>query len=76
MATILYEPAFAVVVRRFPGRQAQALFAITVVAGFASTIFLPLTGVLVDRLGWRTAPDLFSWRTWPRCPGTPPSPRC
>jgi MFS family permease len=55
-AASLYEAAFAVVVAWFtPERRSQALLAVTVVAGFASTIFLPLTGWLVDRYGWRTA---------------------
>jgi MFS family permease len=56
MAMVLYEPAFAVIISWFdPGRRAKALLAVTVVAGFASSIFLPLTGQLVDRYGWRTA---------------------
>ncbi|NJC86747.1 MFS transporter [Planosporangium mesophilum] len=55
-AMVLYEPAFAVVVAWFdPGRRANALLAITVVAGFASSVFLPVTGLLVDRYGWREA---------------------
>lgn len=55
-AMVLYEPAFAVVVSWFdPARRARAILAVIVVAGFASTIFMPLTGVLVDRYGWRTA---------------------
>jgi len=55
-AMVLYEPAFAVVVSWFePARRAQAVLAVIVVAGFASTIFMPLTGVLVDRYGWRSA---------------------
>jgi MFS family permease len=55
-AMVLYEPAFAVVVSWFDPRQrARAVLAIIVVAGFASTIFMPLTGILVDRYGWRTA---------------------
>jgi MFS family permease len=56
-ATVLYEAAFAVVITWHPtprGR-ANALLAITVVAGFASSIFLPLTGALVQAYGWRTA---------------------
>jgi MFS family permease len=53
-AMVLYQPAFAVVVSWFdPVRRGQALLAITVVAGFASAIFLPLTGALVDAYGWR-----------------------
>ncbi|HWG98261.1 MAG TPA: MFS transporter [Pilimelia sp.] len=51
-----YEAAFAVLVARFaPARRASAILAVTVVAGFASSIFLPLTGWLVDAHGWRTA---------------------
>lgn len=55
-AMVLYEPAFAVIVSWFDsGRRPRALLAVTLVAGFASAIFLPLTGALVDRHGWRTA---------------------
>jgi predicted MFS family arabinose efflux permease len=56
-AVSLYEAAFAVIVARYPDprRRANALLAVTVVAGFASSIFLPLTGALVDQYGWRTA---------------------
>jgi MFS family permease len=55
-AMCLYEAAFAVVVtwHRHPRRLANALLAVTVVAGFASSIFLPLTGALVHHYGWRT----------------------
>jgi predicted MFS family arabinose efflux permease len=55
-ALVLYEPAFAVVVSWFDAaRRPKALLAITVVAGFASSIYLPLTGLLIDRHGWRSA---------------------
>ena len=55
-AMVLYEPALAVVVSWFdPRRRARAVLAVIVVAGLASTIFMPLTGLLVDRYGWRTA---------------------
>jgi predicted MFS family arabinose efflux permease len=54
-ACVLYEAAFAVIVSWFRGRRATALLALTVVAGFASSIFLPLSGQLVGRYGWRTA---------------------
>lgn len=54
--TVLYGPAFAVVVAWFdPARRGKALLAITVVAGFASAVFLPLTGQLVAHYGWRGA---------------------
>jgi predicted MFS family arabinose efflux permease len=55
-AMVLYEPAFAIIVARFtPDRRAGALLALTIVAGFASSIFLPLAGVLNAHLGWRAA---------------------
>jgi MFS family permease len=55
-AASLYEAAFAVVIAwHEPARRSRALLALTVVGGFASTIFLPLTGWLVEQHGWRTA---------------------
>jgi MFS family permease len=55
-AASLYEAAFAVVIAWFSTeRRSTALLAVTVVAGFASTVFLPLTGLLVAHHGWRTA---------------------
>jgi len=58
MATILYEPAFVVVAKWFERRRSTALMVITLAAGFASTIFLPLTAQLVAGYGWRQA---ISW---------------
>ncbi|MBM0229534.1 MULTISPECIES: MFS transporter [Micromonospora] len=53
-AMVLYEPAFAVIVTWFtPERRATALLAVTIVAGFASTIFMPLAGFFDAHLGWR-----------------------
>jgi len=55
MSMALYEPATAVIVSWFdPARRPRALLTMVVVAGFASTIFMPLTGLLNDRHGWRT----------------------
>src|SRR2546426_4563916 len=56
MAATLYEPAFAAVVGWFPmqGRD-RALLVVTLVAGLASTIFMPFEAWLVGRLGWRGA---------------------
>jgi predicted MFS family arabinose efflux permease len=53
----LYEPAFRAVVEWFPDarQRSRALLVLTSVAGFASTVFLPLTTFLLQRLGWRTA---------------------
>lgn len=54
-AACLYEAAFAVIIAwHTPRQRSSALLALTVVAGFASSIFLPLTGWLVDRYDWRT----------------------
>ncbi|MFC0623342.1 MFS transporter [Kribbella deserti] len=55
-AMVLYEPAFAVIVAvTAPASRANALLGITLVAGFASSIFIPLTGQLVVAFGWRDA---------------------
>jgi MFS family permease len=55
-AGVLYEAAFPVVVSWFDAAtRARALLAVTVVAGFASSIFLPLAGLLNEAFGWRTA---------------------
>lgn len=55
-AGVLYEAAFPVVVSWFdPANRARALLAVTVVAGFASSIFLPLAGWLNDACGRRDA---------------------
>ena len=57
MAAILYEPAFAVVGRAHaqPTARLRALATVTVFGGLASTVFMPLTAFLVDRLGWRAS---------------------
>jgi predicted MFS family arabinose efflux permease len=54
-AASLYEAAFAVLIATTgPGRRDRALLAVTIVAGFASSIFFPLTGWLSEQYGWRT----------------------
>jgi MFS family permease len=55
MAATLYEPAFATVTRWFERDRSRALLLVTVAAGFASTLALPLSSWLVDRFAWRTA---------------------
>lgn len=60
-ATVFYEPAFAAVARTLDGhRHANAILAITVAAGFASTIFFPLAAWLEGEFGWRTALQLLA----------------
>src|SRR5438552_2558080 len=53
MAATLYEPAFAVVVSWFREGRDRALLIVTLVAGFASTIFMPIEAWLLTRIGWR-----------------------
>jgi MFS family permease len=55
MSATLYESAFATITTWFERDRARAMLAVTVAAGFASTIFLPLSGWLVDAMGWRDA---------------------
>ncbi len=53
MAATLYEPAFAAVVQWFASHRDRALLTVTLVAGLASTIFMPLEAWLLGRFGWR-----------------------
>ncbi len=55
MATVLYEPAFYVVSQWFDRYRSRALTLLTFVGGFASVIYLPLSGWLVRSYGWREA---------------------
>jgi predicted MFS family arabinose efflux permease len=54
-ASSLYEPAFCAIVDWFPvaRQRSRALLVLTSIAGFASTLFLPLSALLLDGLGWR-----------------------
>lgn len=53
MGMTLYEAAFATINRRFAGAGRQAISNLTLFAGFASTIFWPLTQAMDTALGWR-----------------------
>jgi MFS family permease len=57
MAAVLYEPAFAVIASwyRDAAQRNRALLGLTVIAGFASVIYVPLAGWLVQTHGWRHA---------------------
>ena len=57
LASVLYEAAFAAVIGLLGrGRRTDvALLSLTIVAGLASTVFVPLTQWLVDSYGWRAA---------------------
>lgn len=54
-AATLYEPAFTVLTQWFDRGRGKAMLIVTIAGGFASTIFLPLTGWLEQRYDWRTA---------------------
>ena len=55
MAAILYEPAFVVVAKWFTRKRSTALAIVTFAAGFASTIFLPLSNWLLQTYGRQQA---------------------
>lgn len=55
MAAVLYEPAFAVVFSAFRSDHRRAIMALTLVGGFASTVFIPLTQTVVEAWGFRDA---------------------
>jgi Major Facilitator Superfamily len=55
MACTLYEPAFAVMIRGFPSSYRSRITILTLLGGLASTVFWPLTYVLVQQFGWRHA---------------------
>jgi MFS family permease len=54
MSATLYPPAFAAVTHWGGERRVRALTAITLVAGFASTVFAPLTAWLLSVGDWRS----------------------
>ena len=55
MGLVLYEPAQVVLIKQFGHRATWAITTLTLVAGFASTIFQPTIAVLQDTRGWRSA---------------------
>jgi MFS family permease len=54
-AALFYDSGFAVINTWFERDRHAALLTLTVVAGFASTVFLPTTQALIDAVGWRDA---------------------
>jgi len=55
LAATLYEPVFAVLTRHFPESYRTRITALTLIGGFASTVFIPLTQLFIEGLGWRAA---------------------
>lgn len=52
-AGTFYPPAFAALTHWYGAGRVRAITTLTLVAGFASTIFAPLTAALGEWLGWR-----------------------
>ena len=55
MSAVLYDVAFTVLAVWFRRHRLRALLIVTLVAGLASTVFVPLATWLVASLGWREA---------------------
>jgi predicted MFS family arabinose efflux permease len=55
MSATLYEAGFAVLTRAVGPLSRRAITAMTLVGGLASTVFLPVTHLLIESFGWRTA---------------------
>jgi len=53
MACILYEPAFIVITQVFGFGAKRGIAAVTLLAGFSSTLFIPLIEFLLARYGWQ-----------------------
>ena len=53
MAATLYDPAFATLSQHAGDKYRRAVTALTLLGGFASTVFWPLSKVLLDAFGWR-----------------------
>jgi len=52
-ASTFYPSGFAVVVATLGSRARQGVTLMTLIAGFASTVFIPLISLLIDQVGWR-----------------------
>lgn len=50
---VLYDAAFATLALTVPRGTRQAITRLTLIGGFASTLFWPLTGWMVAEIGWR-----------------------
>ncbi len=55
LSMTLYEPVFAVLTRLYSRTYRSKITAVTLLGGFASTVFIPATQFLVLELGWRDA---------------------
>jgi MFS family permease len=53
LSAVLYEPAFAVLTANLGPHYRRAITVMTLLGGLASTVFIPLTQLLIEWLGWR-----------------------
>lgn len=60
MAACLYDPAFATLSQHAGSRYRKAVTAITIWGGLASTVFWPLSHVLMDAWGWRATFGIYA----------------
>jgi MFS family permease len=60
MAMVLYEVAFGVLAVWFRRYRPRAMLVVTLMAGLASTIFVPLCTWLVQAAGWREALEILA----------------
>lgn len=60
MSSTLYEPAFVVLRQAFGDSYQKPIVHVTLLAGFASTIFIPIGQWLVLHLGWRGTLVIFA----------------
>lgn len=60
MSMTLYDPAFATLGAISATRYRKAVTALTLIAGFSSTVFWPLTHALETRFGWRVTLAIFA----------------
>ncbi|MGY6704749.1 MFS transporter [Roseinatronobacter sp.] len=57
---VLYDAAFATLALKEPDDTRSAITRLTLIGGFASTVFWPLTGFGVETLGWRGTCAVFA----------------
>lgn len=67
MAACLYDPAFITLNQIAGPAYRKAVTALTLFGGFASTVFWPLTQVLLDTIGWRQTLAVYAALQWLVC---------
>lgn len=60
MAFCLYDPAFATLAQHAGPRYRKAVTVVTIFGGFASTVFWPLSHLLMEAWGWRVTWALYA----------------